>query len=150
MGDWAKILSFFLLSTVKFGITVPVAIRALHFTFFEAFIFCLASGTVGILFFYFFGKSINVWLENYKHKQRIKKGIPPPKAKFSKKKRLLVKFKAQYGLIGLAFLTPPILSIPFGVLVSVKFYSHSKKLLPFMLISVLFWSLTLSYLFTLW
>lgn len=150
MGDWAKILSFFLLSTVKFGITVPVAIRALHFTFFEAFIFCLASGTVGILFFYFFGKSINVWLENYKHKQRIKKGIPPPKAKFSKKKRLLVKFKAQYGLIGLAFLTPPILSIPFGVLVSVKFYSHSKKLLPYMLISVVFWSLALSYVFTLW
>lgn len=129
---------------MKFGFAVPVAIRTMEFTVFQAFAFAMLSGSTGTFVFYFFGKTINDWFEQRKRKKKHKLGIVQHKVKFSRRKRMIVKIKSKYGLPGIAFFTPAIFSIPVGILIAVRFFPHSKKILPWMLASVFFWSLTIS------
>lgn len=150
MGYWLKLLPFFLIATMKFGFAVPVAIRTMEFTVLEAFVFSMLSGSTGTFVFYFFGKTFNDWFEARKLKKRQKLGIVQPKVKFSRRKRMIVKIKSKYGLPGIAFFTPSFFSIPVGIVIAVRFYPHSKKILPWMLASVFVWALSFSLAFGYW
>jgi hypothetical protein len=66
------------------------------------------------------------------------------KQKFTKKTRRFILFKNAYGLYGLAFITPCIISIPIGCLFAAKYYPQTKTVMFLMSISVVFWSVLLS------
>jgi len=59
---------------------------------------------------------------------------------FTKRNRRLVTIFRKYGLFGIAFLTPVILSIPIGTIVANSFEPNKRKIFLFMFISILFWS----------
>jgi hypothetical protein len=78
--------------------------------------------------------------------EQLSKGIGKPSRKFTRGNRLLIKLKHRFGLIGLAALTPAILSIPFGSIVMAKFFKHHHFAMPSLMIAVLLWSVLLTFL----
>lgn len=60
----------------------------------------------------------------------------------------MVTIATKYGLLGVAFFTPFILSIPIGMFLAarlnVKFIQNSPKILTSLCVSVLLWSLFLT------
>lgn len=63
---------------------------------------------------------------------------------FSSRTRAIVKVWKKYGMKGVAFLTPLLLTPPFGTLVAVSFGESRKKILLYMLISAAFWAAVLT------
>lgn len=63
---------------------------------------------------------------------------------FSKRSRAIVKIWTKFGLKGVAFFTPLLLTPPFGTLVAVSFGERRRKILLYMLISAAFWAAILT------
>jgi hypothetical protein len=63
-----------------------------------------------------------------------------PKKVFTKRNRRIVTIFRKYGLFGIAFLTPVILSIPIGTIIANSLEPKKRKIFLFMFISILFWS----------
>jgi hypothetical protein len=66
---------------------------------------------------------------------------------FTKRNRRIVRIWKKYGLTGIAIITPVILSIPIGTIIANSLESDKKKILIYMLFSVLFWSMTMTGIF---
>ena len=60
---------------------------------------------------------------------------------FSKKNRLIVRFWKKYGEVGIAFLTPILLTPIGGTFILVSFGTKKRKIYFYMFWSALFWSL---------
>jgi hypothetical protein len=76
--------------------------------------------------------------------QRCKEGKVHTGKKFTRKNKLIVRVKRRFGLIGIAFLTPLLLSIPIGCFLSVRYFKVKHKILIHMYVSVIFWSVSIS------
>ncbi|NJO01001.1 MAG: hypothetical protein HC880_04270 [Bacteroidia bacterium] len=59
---------------------------------------------------------------------------------FNRRNRRLVRLWRKYGLVGIAFLTPPFLTPPVGILVATSFGENLRRIFLFMMISSLLWS----------
>ncbi|RMG80601.1 MAG: hypothetical protein D6707_06140 [Bacteroidetes bacterium] len=55
-----------------------------------------------------------------------------------------MKVKSRFGILGVALITPVILSIPLGSMLAARFFSDNKMALPILMIAVLFWSVVLT------
>jgi hypothetical protein len=143
---WASIVAFIssvLLCSVKFGVVYPITIRAQNYNFLEAILFGLGSGTLGISVFIWAGEWLNKWID--KLTERLRKNKPRKKKKlFTPAKRRMVRIKNRYGLAGIAFLSPVLLSIPVGVFLALRFYGNPKRIFLFMISGVFFWSIILA------
>src|ERR1700740_2137916 len=110
-----QILGIFSLSTVKFGFGgVPWAVFA-HMPFFEAVTLTTAGGVTGSIVF----AHISEWALDTWYKLRLKY-IPYRKARTKTvlDNKFVQKVKARWGLAGLAFFTPIIISIPIGTMLA--------------------------------
>jgi membrane protein DedA with SNARE-associated domain len=142
---WAKVIPIFLLSAVKL-LFAPGTSVAAGFNFWETFAITSAGGMTGILVFYFFGRAIFMSIDDYRERRQIKKyGEIKPKSLFTRRNRLLIHLKGKFGLIGLALLTPAIISIPIGCVVAAKFFYRNNLTLPLLLASTILWCFLLSY-----
>ena len=112
---------------------IPTAV-ALKLTFWETFFSAWIGGSLGIVFFVLVLDSI---------KEFLSKIFPKKKEKtiFTKRNIIIVKVKRNFGLYGIAFLTPFILSMPLGAAIALGFYKDKFKIIRFMLVSVFLWSL---------
>src|SRR5204863_6706992 len=79
------------------------------------------------------------YIEESKRKKRI----------FTRRSRRIVRIWKNYGLIGLAALTPILFSIPIGTFIITLLEHNHKKILLYMFISVSCWSLVLTSIFEL-
>lgn len=134
MEIWIVILS----STWKFAATFPVAVYVFKMTFFQTILYTNIGGLLGIIASAILSKGlIKIYIAFWpdKLKRKIKKG-----KKFTRRNRLLVNLKMKYGLLGIAFLTPVLLSIPLGTFLVAKYYGQSKKSYGYLLFSQLIWS----------
>lgn len=133
--DILKIVSVFLLSSVKFGIGgVPAAVFA-NFPFFKAMLITITGGMTGVVVFTY----LSDWINN-----RIKKAIhKKPKKKFTITNKIIVYVKKYFGLVGLSIITPLVLSIPLGVFIAVKFYHDKNKVMRYMFVSIVGWAVIL-------
>lgn len=143
MLSFIKIISLFLLTSVKFVVGVPAAFAALKMNFFELLIFASLAGIFGVACFVF----LSDWL--FKIWDAIQFRIFPQKFKtkkavFSKKSRRFVLFVRKYGLIGLALLTPTLISIPVGTVLARRFFPNRWKVFIYISSSVVLWALALS------
>ena len=68
-----------------------------------------------------------------------------PKKIFTKRNRRFVKIWRKYGEIGIAFLTPILLSPPGGTLISIALGGTPKKTILYMLVWSIFWSFLITY-----
>ncbi len=139
-----EIVTVFLVSTVKFVFgAVPMAL-SFGFSFFEAVTVTTIGGFTGVTFFVMMSDRL---IANYKIKQAKKKTeypiASPPKI-FTRTNRIIVYIKKRFGLLGIALLTPLLLSIPIGCFVAVRYFKEKQRILIYMFASILFWSVSIS------
>jgi hypothetical protein len=176
MGEIAKIILVILLSSVKFVAGPPFAYydNKYDFSFAETVLYCVIGGTLGVVIFTFFSQPIfRFWYyikSKIKHAFRKKTVFSEPVADiavpveihyeyiktsdkerklFTPRNRKIVKVWRKYGLVGIAFVTPVILSIPIGTLIANSLVNSRRKVILYMFFSILFWSLTMTTLFEL-
>jgi len=93
------------------------------------------GGIIGIIIFVQLGEYIQLWLIKTYPKKFNKK--------FSRRTRFLARIKQIFGLWGIAFLTPIILSIPVGVFFAMDLTSNKKKVMTRMIVACVAWSIIL-------
>jgi hypothetical protein len=170
VSEFVKIILIILLSSVKFAAGPPFAYfdQRYDFTFFETVLYCVIGGMLGVWVFTFF--SLELQLIYHWVKRQLKKAIPSrqifsrPKSTagdidiryelvdqrkdarkiFSARSRRFVRLWRRYGLIGVAFLTPVIISIPVGTILVNAFEDNKAKIFIYMFFSILFWSVLLT------
>jgi len=167
MQEIIKIIQVILLSSVKFvtGPTFAYYNKSHDFSFFEVIFYSVIGGMLGVFVFTFFSDKIHQgWLmiklkfkrtfnsnNNYsepvadvdtpvKIKYTYVDSHHQPKKVFTKRNRRIVTIFRKYGLFGIAFLTPVILSIPIGTIIANSLEPKKRKIFLFMFISILFWS----------
>jgi hypothetical protein len=139
----SEALSVFLMCSLKFGIGgMPMAVFLFSFSFWKAFVVCNLGGITGVIVFTYFLAVIKKWFA--KMMSKIRKPSTEPKKKFTFTNKMVVKAKQKFGLIGLAILTPGVLSIPFGIFLSLHFFKkHKTKIIIYNAVSVVVWELVL-------
>ncbi len=143
--EWSDIaagIPLFLASAVKFLLGIPAAKLALNLNFWQTLLFGIASSTFGIIMCTFFAENINkiiTKLKTYftKPKNSTETLTEPLKSNINK---IIDKF----GLTGLAFITPTIISIPIGTFMAVKYYKSKTKIISYMLPMGWLWSLIMA------
>ncbi|MFH2096426.1 MAG: hypothetical protein ABIJ16_12020 [Bacteroidota bacterium] len=149
----AEIILMLILAAVKFAFSVPVIIFKYKLPFFESVLLVACGGILGVLFFafittllvrlwnYLLGESKFesdiIWFFNKIFRFR-KKG--QKKKVFTWRNKMIAKTKTHYGLIGLALLTPSLLSIPIGTFITLRYYPDLKKTVIYLIASVILWS----------
>jgi len=140
--EFWEILGIWLLSTVKFVLgAVPLAL-ALGFSFFKTIVVTCSGGFAGVVLFV----NLSQWIVKKVKERAANKidRITVKKKVFTRKNKIIVKVKRRFGLAGIAFLTPLLLSIPIGCFVAVRYFENKQKIMLYMLISLLFWSASIS------
>jgi len=177
IGKILKIILVILLSSVKFIAGPPFAYafnKQYDFTFAGSVLYSILGGMLGVVMFtYFSEQARKVWhWMKFKLKKIFKKpetfseptiDIDKPlkihyayveknntaysKKVSSKRMRRMIKIWNRYGLVGVAFLTPVLISIPIGTIILNNMIHDRKKIFLYMFVSILFWSLLLNLLF---
>ena len=137
MADFFNILFLFLLSTVKFLFVPFLSLLTYKYNVVLSIPVHIAGGLTGVYVFYFLSKEILILWGRLKQKYKI--GKNKQHVIVNSNSRRIVKIKNRWGYIGLIVLTPPVISIPIGTFIAVRFY-RSKQTLTFLLISVVLWS----------
>lgn len=142
----AGFISVFFVASSKFLFAPTVSFR--FFNFWETILFVSIGGIAGVSFFYLAsGWVIRKINENRikKEQAQLKKGKVVVKKVFTPFRRKVIRVKNSFGLIGIAFLTPCILSIPIGSIIAARFYRHNRFTIFALYISVIFWGFLLTY-----
>jgi hypothetical protein len=174
MQEIIKIIQVILLSSVKFvtGPTFAYYNNSYEFTFFEVILYSVAGGMLGVFVFTFFSDKIQqLWMmiklkfkktfipsNNYseptadvdtplKINYEYINGNKNQKRIFTKRNRRIVSIFRKYGLFGITFLTPVLLSIPLGTIIANSLEKNKRKIFLYMFISILFWSTAMVSLF---
>ena len=103
------------------------------FSFWEQVLITSVGGILGVVIFAYFGEKIRAWF-NKKRKKKQKQ-----------LKEWHIKLWNKLGLIGTAFLTPPILSPPIGVAIALAFGTKPSKIVLYNTLSMIFWSFFFAY-----
>jgi hypothetical protein len=117
------------------------------FTFFKTFLFTSIGGCMGVLVFY----RLSDWLMERSRLQWLKRraesllqGGRPLKPVFTKRNRWLIRLKHVSGYLGVAALTPLVLTIPVGSILAARFFHHDRRTVPALLVSVVLQALCVS------
>ena len=92
---------------------------------------------LSVIIFSFFGIHIKRFIVStfYRNSRKV----------FTRGNRRLVHIWLKYGLLGVAFLTPPLLTPPIGTLLASGFGEPRQRIVLFMLISSAFWGIVVCY-----
>lgn len=131
-----RIIGLILFSSVKF-LFAPATVYLSGYTFWQTLLITIVGGFIGVLTFFFAGRAMFSWInERFSAKK--------PRKNFSKKNRLLIKVKSSWGLIGLAIISPSLISIPLGSLLAARYFRHDRRTIPVFFGAVVLWSLVLT------
>ena len=144
-----NILLTILLSTVKFGMTFPLAIMEFRFSFFETILWINVGGIAGIYFFAYLSEGIIKWVRKKFRKKKVN-AIDPNKKIFTRKNRRIIRIKQRFGLIGIAASTPILLSIPIGVFLVVRYYPGVKSRFLYLIAGNVIWSFIYTSFYMFW
>ncbi len=132
-----------LLSATKF-VTAPITSLNIGFGYLDTLIITTIGGLMGVIFFFYVSEAIMNLLNRFQKKSSHKGRPTKRKKSFTWKNKLIVKIKRDYGLIGLAAVTPTLLSIPLGTFLAARFFSDKRKVLLYLSASVVVWSVIVS------
>lgn len=135
--QWAKYISVMLASAVKF-LGGPLTGIALRLTWPETALCTVAGMMLSVVAVVFAGTLLESLLS------RLRRS---PRRRFTRRSRLAVRIWHRFGMAGIAFLTPLVLTPIGGTAIAVSFHVHRVKLLGFMLLSGLFWAIVQTLLF---
>ena len=147
-----QILLTVLFSSFKFAATFPLVIIQFEFSFLETVFWTNVGGTAGIYFFAFLSaKLINWWKRTFRRSNRkILEDEQQEKKVFTRRNRRIVRTKMEYGLIGIAVITPFLLSIPVGVFLVVRYYRNKRYKFLYLVAANVLWSLIYTGFYMFW
>lgn len=137
-----QILLVIILSATKF-LSAPITSLNIGFGYLETLLITTLGGLIGVVFFFYLSSAIMLLLGKIGAKWGQKKPVRPKK-KFTWKNKMIIHIKREYGLIGLAALTPTLLSIPLGTFLAARYFPDQKKVLTYLCASVIVWSVIVS------
>ncbi|MGB1248698.1 MAG: hypothetical protein ACPG4Z_07415 [Chitinophagales bacterium] len=131
MQEILSSIAVFGLSTVKFLLGLVTAMLNQELGLIPSYVLTVGGGIVGVFIFTYFGDFI---LKAWQH-------FFPGRTKriFTSWNRFLVKFRRNFGVTGIAFLTP-ILSIPIGIFLSLSVEQKKGKIIGLMALSFVVWA----------
>lgn len=132
MSEIVKILLMILLASVKYAFAALPLLTASSRPWYFDMCIVMAGGIIGVFVFTYLGVVISRYLEQY-HFFRIK----------YKSLKKFVRIKNSYGLIGIALISPVLISIPVGCIISASFEHDKSRIIRYQLFSVIFWSVLL-------
>ncbi len=118
---------------------MPAAIILFKFNFWKIMLVGNFGGILGTILFTYLSAGLLKWWKNFKRKRFNAEKTTT----FKKSTRRIIKIKNKFGLTGIAILTPMLLSIPVGTFLAERFFKDKKKVIIYISISVLAWSLVL-------
>lgn len=147
-----EILLTVLFSSFKFAATFPLVIIQFESRFLETIFWTNVGGIAGIYFFAFLSdRLISWWKHTFRRSDRkIIEDEQQVKKIFTRRNRRIVKTKMKYGLLGIALITPFLLSIPVGVFLVVRYYHTSKSKFLFLIASNIIWSVIYTGFYMFW
>lgn len=138
LTEITQIVGWILFSSVKF-LFAPTFVYSAGYTYSETIMITMIGGAIGVLLFFYGGRAFFDWFaKTFSSKKSTNKKV------VTKKNRLIVKIKNKYGVIGIAAVSPCLISIPIGAILASKYYRHDKRAIPTFMASVVFWSFTLT------
>jgi len=135
LAEFLKYISVYLLSTVKF-FGGPLAGVAMGLSFVETYGLTVAGMMTSVVLFSVIGNAVH---QRYVLRQRAKN-----KKMFNKKNRRIVKVFRRFGMSGIAFLTPILLTPIVGTVLATVLGVSKKRIVLHMLWSAIFWGFTLT------
>jgi hypothetical protein len=144
MSEFWKILPAFLASCFFGKIGVSTSIILFKLDFVKTFAVTAGGGITGSIFFTYLWAGIIKWWKDFKVKY-FKTHTKSPA--FTKQNRRIIRIKQRFGLYGIAFSSPILLSIPFGCFLCERFYKKKSKVILAMCSAVIFWTLGLYFIF---
>ena len=149
-----KLLNVSFIASIKYFWTAPYAFL-LKLNVWEALLCIEIGGILGFLLFYYFFRILfaqlkrlwpvvyyftpvmfkvrfELWRDRRRRRQVTMK-------KFTRKNKLIVKIRRQYGMWGIIVLSPVILSIPVGALLGTKYFPNRQGFIPWMILSISVW-----------
>lgn len=130
MEEFLSGLLVFSFSTVKF-LTGIAASLGFQQGLIPSYVSTVGGGILGVFIFTFFGELLNKWFLKL-FPNRLKKT-------YTSWNRFVVKIRRNFGLPGIALLTP-ILSIPVGIFLSLSLSKDKLRISVLMFLSFLVWS----------
>ena len=147
-----QILLTILFSSFKFAATFPLVIIQFESGFLETVFWTNMGGIAGIYFFAFLSERlISWWKHTFRRSNRkILEDEQQVKKIFTRRNRRIVRTKMKYGLMGIALITPFLLSIPVGVFLVVRYYRSSRYKFLCLIAANLFWSIIYTGFYMFW
>lgn len=148
MEQFLEIISVTLTSAVKFVFAAFFA-GAYDWSYWQTMLITALGGIIGVLFFFFFSQWVMKMVTAYKNKMYFLFGInagnsTSKKKVFNWQNRLIVKVVKTFGLVGIAAITPALLSIPLGTFIATRYFRDKKKVVAYLCLSVVVWAFILS------
>jgi len=141
---WWKIVSVFLLSSIKFVFGgVPMAL-GLKFSFFEAVLVTSAGGFTGVVTFVVLSEKLIAFISKRNASKIEKNPAIAIKKKFTRTNKTIIIVKQRFGLLGFSLMVPFLVPIPIGCFLAVRYFNDKKKIIGYLFGSILFWSITVS------
>jgi len=139
MGQFFKILSVFLTCSFAFKIGFPSTFMVLHQNFLEVMLVSCGGGVAGNILFTNLSAAILKWI----HAFRVKRGLIHKRIVFTRFNRRVIRVKQKFGLAGIAFITPILLSTPVGAFLAERFYKDKKKIIIYLSGATILWAFIL-------
>ena len=147
-----EILLTVLFSSFKFAATFPFVIIQFKFSFAGTILWTNIGGILGIYFFAFLSEKILAWWKRTfrRSNRKLLADEQQEKKIFTRRNRRIVRVKQNYGLIGIAVITPFLLSIPVGVFLVVRYYNSVRNKFLYLIAANLIWSLIYTGFYMFW
>ncbi|HHG85846.1 MAG TPA: hypothetical protein ENJ82_13955 [Bacteroidetes bacterium] len=100
----------------------------------EIFLTLFLGGMLGVTGFAFFASRLRAW------RKARRKQKPRVKPYNIKRMRRIMRIWNRWGLLGIAFLTPPMISPPFGTIIAVAFGEKFTRIMVYMAVSMAAWA----------
>lgn len=140
-----KFISAVLANTISLSkIGIPAVIAIYKSNYVMALLSSCTGAILGTVVFTYLSAGILKWWHQLREKWFKPK---QPKKIFTKSNRRFINIKRRFGLIGIAALTPILLSIPIGAFLAERFYKDKKKIILYLSISGVFWCFTFYFVF---
>lgn len=139
MNSFLKIASVALTCSFAFKIGFPTAFVVLEHDFLNVMLVSVSGATIGNVFFTYLSAELLKLIHNY----RVRRNLIHKRKIFSKFNRRVIKVKQKFGLAGIAFITPILLSTPLGAFLAERFFKDKRKIILYLTAATLFWAFAL-------
>jgi len=145
--EWGKIITAFFACAYRPALLgLPTEIFAFHFSFFKILLIGVTSGFFGSVISAFLSEELLIFSAYIQNKFFPTK---KQKKRITRSNRFLIKAKKYFGIVGVATISPLILSIPFGTFIAIRFFGNKNrnKTVLLMTISSAFWTIILYFIY---